>query len=184
VRLVNGTSRQADEGVLEMKCLALMLGYHNRPDLKPPFTDDGFYVTGDVFHCDEHGFYYFVGRVDDMFVSGGENIYPGEVEKMLETHPAIEQACVVPIDDAIKGQKPVAFVVLRPGVALTEEDVKRYALAQAPAYQHPRCVWFVDTLPLSSTNKVDRTQLAAAARARLEAVQVTAPTTSRLFVDA
>jgi long-chain acyl-CoA synthetase len=184
VRLVNGTSRQADEGVLEMKCLALMLGYHNRPDLKPPFTDDGFYVTGDVFHCDEHGFYYFVGRVDDMFVSGGENIYPGEVEKMLETHPAIEQACVVPIDDAIKGQKPVAFVVLRPGVALTEEDVKRYALAQAPAYQHPRCVWFVDTLPLSSTNKVERTQLAAAARARLEAVQVTAPTTSRLFVDA
>ena len=118
-----------------------------------------------------------------MFVSGGENIYPGEVEKMLETHPAIEQACVVPIDDDIKGQKPVAFVVLRPGVVLTDEDVKRYALAQAPAYQHPRYVWCIDALPLSSTNKVDRTQLTAAARARLEAAQVTAPTASRLFVD-
>ena len=102
---------------------------------------------------------------------------------MLETHPAIEQACVVPIDDDIKGQKPVAFVVLRPGVALTDEDVKRYALTQAPAYQHPRYVWFIDALPLSSTNKVDRTQLAATARARLEAAQGTAPTTSRLYVD-
>ena len=178
VRLVDGANRQADAGVLEMQCPALMVGYHNRPDLKPPFTDDGFYVTGDVFRRDEHGFHYFVGRIDDMFVSGGENIYPGEVEKMLETHPAIEQACVVPIDDDIKGQKPVAFVVPRPGVALSEEDVKRYALAQAPAYQHPRCVWFIDALPLSSTNKVDRQQLTAAARTRLEAASAAAPSTS------
>jgi acyl-CoA synthetase (AMP-forming)/AMP-acid ligase II len=167
VRLIAGMNRQATQGVLEMKCPALMVGYHNRPDLKPPFTDDGFYVTGDVFRRDEHGFYYFVGRVDDMFVCGGENIYPGEVEKMLETHPAIEQACVIPIDDDIKGQKPVAFVVLRPGVALTEEDIKRYALAHTPAYQHPRFVWCIDALPLSSTNKVDRQHLAAVARTRL-----------------
>ena len=75
-----------------MKCPALMVGYHNRPDLKPPFTDDGS-ITGDVFRRDEkHGLHYFVGRVDDMFVCGGENIYPGEVEKMLDAHPAIEQS--------------------------------------------------------------------------------------------
>ena len=55
-------------------------------------TSDGYYITGDVFRRDEHGFHFFVGRTDDMFVSGGENIYPGEVEKMLETHPAIRQA--------------------------------------------------------------------------------------------
>jgi long-chain acyl-CoA synthetase len=169
MRLVDGANRQADAGVLEMKCPALMVGYHSRPDLKPPFTDDGFYRTGDVFHRDAHGFYYFVGRVDDMFVCGGENIYPGEVEKMLETHPAIEQACVIPIDDDIKGQKPVAFVVLRSGAALTDEDIKRYALAHAPAYQHPRFVWFLEALPLSSTNKVDRQQLAAVARSQLVA---------------
>ena len=167
MRLVDGANCQADEGVLEMKCPALMVGYHNRPDLKPPFTEDGFYSTGDVFRRDEHGFHYFVGRVDDMFVSGGENIYPGEVEKMLETHPAIEQACVIPLDDDIKGQKPVAFVVLRSGAVLTDEAVKHYALTHAPAYQHPRRVWFLDALPLSSTNKVDRQQLAATARTRL-----------------
>jgi acyl-CoA synthetase (AMP-forming)/AMP-acid ligase II len=102
-----------------------------------------------------------------MFVSGGENIYPGEVEKMLETHPAIEQACVIPIDDDIKGQKPVAFVVLRPDAVLTEEDIKRYALSHAPAYQHPRFVWRLDALPLSSTNKIDRQQLTAIARTLL-----------------
>ena len=59
------------------------------------------------------GFHYFVGRADDMFVCGGENIYPGDVERMLERHPDIAQAAVVPVDDEIKGQKPVAFVVPR-----------------------------------------------------------------------
>ena len=87
-----------------MKCPALMLGYHNRPDLPPPFTADGFYLTGDVFRRDADGFHYFLGRTDDMFVSGGENIYPGDVERMLERHPGVAQACVVPIDDDIKGR--------------------------------------------------------------------------------
>jgi long-chain acyl-CoA synthetase len=113
-----------------------------------------------VFRRDAAGFHYFVGRADDMFVCGGENIFPGEVEKMLETHPDIEQACVVPIDDDVKGHKPVAFCVLRPGATLTEQDVKQYALAKAPAYQHPRRVWFLEALPLASTNKIDRKALA------------------------
>ena len=91
-RLVDGDNRDAEQGVLEMKCPALMLGYHNRPDVPPPFTADGFYITGDVFRRDADGFHYFVGRTDDMFVSGGENIYPADVERMLERHPDIAQA--------------------------------------------------------------------------------------------
>jgi acyl-CoA synthetase (AMP-forming)/AMP-acid ligase II len=94
-----------------------------------------------------------------MFVSGGENIYPSDVERMLERHPAIAQAAVIPIEDEIKGQKPVAFVIRKPGHALSEDEVKRFALANAPAYQHPRFVWFVDELPLASTNKLDRGEL-------------------------
>ena len=113
LRLVDGDERDAEQGVLEMKCPALMNGYHNRPDVAPPFTADGFYVTGDVFRRDADGFHYFVGRTDDMFVSGGENIYRFDVERMLERHPDVAQAAVVPIDDEIKGQKPVAFVVPR-----------------------------------------------------------------------
>src|SRR5882724_10135502 len=156
LRLVDGSNRDAEQGVLEMKCPAVMLGYHNRPDVKPPFTADGFYITGDVFRRDGDGFYYFVARTDDMFVSGGENIYPADVERMLERHPDVAQAAVVPIDDEIKGQKPVAFVIRKPGHAPSEDEIKRFALANAPAYQHPRHVWFVDDLPLASTNKVDR----------------------------
>jgi acyl-CoA synthetase (AMP-forming)/AMP-acid ligase II len=167
VRLVDGDSRDADQGVLEMKCPALMLGYHNRSDVRPPFTLDGFYVTGDVFRRDADGFHYFVGRTDDMFVSGGENIYPADVERMLERHPDIAQAAVVPIDDEIKGQKPVAFVVPKPGRKPSDEEVKRFALANAPAYQHPRFVWFVDELPLASTNKVDRGVLHRTAEERI-----------------
>ncbi len=98
----------------------------------------------------------FVGRADDMFVCSGENIYPGEVEKMLERHPDIHQACVVPVPDEIRGQKPIAFVVPTPGATLEAQDVKTFALANAPAYQHPRHVEFVTELPLAGTNKVDR----------------------------
>jgi acyl-CoA synthetase (AMP-forming)/AMP-acid ligase II len=168
LRLVDGANRNAEQGVLEMKCPAMMLGYHNRPDVKPPITRDGFYVTGDVFRRDADGFHYFVGRTDDMFVSGGENIYPADIELMLERHPDIAQAAVVPIDDEIKWQKPVAFVIRKPGHALNEEAVKSFALQHAPAYQHPRFVWFVDELPLASTNKLDRGALQRLAQERLD----------------
>jgi long-chain acyl-CoA synthetase len=167
LRLVDGDNRDAVQGELEIKSPALMLGYHNRPDLPPPFTADGFYRTGDIFRRDNDGFYYFVGRTDDMFVSGGENIYPGDVERTLERHPEVAQAAVVPIDDEIKGQKPVAFVVPKRGHHPTEDEIKRFVLANAPAYEHPRFVWFVDKFPLASTNKIDRGALRRLAEERM-----------------
>jgi len=168
VRLVAPDDRDAVEGVLEMKCPAVMNGYHNRPELKPPFTADGFYITGDVFRRDADGFHYFIGRTDDMFVSGGENIYPAEVERMLERHPDIAQAAVVPLDDDIKGQKPVAFLVSKHGHKPTADEVRSFALANAPAYAHPRFVWFLDELPLASTNKLDRGILRRLAQERAD----------------
>lgn len=168
LRLVGDDGLPSDAGVLEMKSPAIMNGYHNRPELVSPITRDGFYITGDVFRRDEHGFHYFVGRTDDMFVSGGENIFPGEVEKMLETHPDVVQACVVPVDDDIKGTKPVAFVVKREGSVLDESSLKSFALENAPAYQHPRSIWFVDSLPLASTNKLDRSTLRELAAQKLQ----------------
>ncbi len=159
VRLVDAQGQESDQGVLHVKSPGIMLGYHNRPDIRAAITDDGYYVTGDVLRRDAQGFYYFVGRDDDMFVSGGENIFPGEVEKVLETLPGVQQACVVPVPDDIKGHKPVAFVVPVTAGALTEDGVKQHVLTHAPAYQHPRRVWFLDALPLASTNKVDRNLL-------------------------
>jgi long-chain acyl-CoA synthetase len=169
LRLVAGNDCDADEGVLEMRCPAVMNGYHNRPETPAPFTADGFYITRDVFRRDREGFHYFIGRTDDMFVSGGENIFPADVERMLERHPDVAQAAVVPLADEIKGQKPVAFVVVRHGCAPTAEDVKQFALRHAPAYAHPRFVWFVDELPLASTNKLDRAVLRRLAQERADA---------------
>lgn len=157
VRLVAGDDLDATEGVLQMRTPALMPGYHNLPEKTAAvMTDDGYYISGDIMRRDAQGFYYFVGRADDMFVCNGENVYPGEVEKMLERHPAIQQACVVPVPDEVRGQKPVAFVVPEPGLPLTMQMVKEYALAHGPAYQHPRHVEFVTALPLAGTNKIDR----------------------------
>ena len=157
VRLVDEQGRDADEGVAWIRTPANMTGYLNLPGkTKEVLTADGWYVSGDVFRRDAQGAYTFVGRADDMFVCGGENIYPGEVEHLLEAHPDIVQACVVPVPDEIKGAKPFAFVVTRAGARLSEDQVKQYALENAPAYQHPRQIEFMAELPLAGTNKVDR----------------------------
>ena len=165
-RLVGGDENQ---GVLHIKTPALMTGYLNRPADTQKRLIDGWYDTGDVMRRDENGFFFFVGRADDMFQCGGENVYPGEVEKLLGQHPDVAQVCVVPVTDEVKYQLPVAFVVPRPGAAPREEEIRRYALDNGPAYAHPRAVWFVDELPLAGTNKIDRKTLgerAAAAYAR------------------
>jgi acyl-CoA synthetase (AMP-forming)/AMP-acid ligase II len=161
LRLAGNDGGEVSEGVLEMRCPALMSGYHNLPEATArALTPDGFYITGDVFRRDARGFYYFVGRADEMFVSGGENVYPAEIEAMLERHPQIQQAAVVPIDDELKFKKPVAFVVARPGAAPSEAAVKAFALANAAPYLHPRRVWFLPEMPLAGTNKIDRRALA------------------------
>ena len=161
LRLVREGKLVEDEGVLEMKCGALMTHYHKLAEATAKaMTPDGFYRTGDVFRRDDNGFFFFVGRADDMFVCGGENIYPGEVEKMLERHPGIHQAAVLPVPDELKGHKPIAFVVKAAGAQIDEQAIKSYALAHAPAYQHPRRVIFIDEMPLAGTNKIDKRQLA------------------------
>lgn len=150
---------ESDTGELEIKSAGAMSGYLRRPELDPVLTPDGFYRTGDVFTRDENGFYYFVSRTDDMIVCGGENFYPSEVERVLEAMPGISQAGVVAIPDEIKGQKPVAFVVLEPGIELSAETIQQEFLKVAPAYQYPRQVWFLESMPITATNKQDTQEL-------------------------
>jgi len=156
-KLVGGPN--SDEGELVLKNPGNLLGYHNMPDETSKRLREGWYYTGDVCRRDAEGFYYFVGRTDDMFVSGGENIFPGEVEALLARHPAVHQALVLPFDHDLKGQVPYAFVVRRGGTTVTEEELKQFALANGPAYQHPRRVFFLKELPLAGTNKIDRERL-------------------------
>ncbi|MEQ9642130.1 MAG: class I adenylate-forming enzyme family protein [Alphaproteobacteria bacterium] len=158
VKLVGGPN--PNQGVLYVKNPRLMAGYHKLPDVTAErLTSDGFANTGDVVRRDAEGFYYFVGRDDDMFVVGGYNLYPATVEETLLQHPAVHQAAVVAVDDEIKGTLPHAFVVPKRGQTITEDEIKQFALNEAPAYQHPRRVYVVDELPLAGTNKIDYRRL-------------------------
>ncbi len=154
------------QGELWVRSRGVMVGYHALPELTAERLTDGWYHTGDVMEADAHGWHYFVGRVDDMFVCAGENVYPGDVEQLLERCPGVHQAAVVPVDDLLKGALPVAFVVAEPGASIDEQQVKRWALDHGPAYQHPRAVWFVDEIPLAGTAKIDKHALALDAAGR------------------
>lgn len=157
LRLVDGPDE--NEGVLVSRNPAVFPGYRNLPEKTGEVLRDGWYYSGDIMRRDANGFFFFVGRADDMFVCAGENIHPGEVEKMLEKHPQVRQACVVPLPDEERGQMPVAFIVTKPGARPGFEEIKRFALENGPAYHYPRRVQFVDELPLAGTAKIDRSAL-------------------------
>ena len=157
IRLEDGPNQ--NEGILHVKSPGVMLGYHNLPETTARDLKNGWLNTGDILRRDASGWYYFVGRADDMFVTGGENIYPCDVETMLERHPDIMQAVVVPAPNSLKAHVPHAFIVLRGGTDLSEEQVKEHALDNAPAYAHPRRVFFMEQIPLAGTNKIDRKKL-------------------------
>lgn len=162
IKLIDGPDE--NQGILCVKSPGVMKGYHNLSEATDKvLTDDGWMNTGDILRRDEIGWYFFVDRADDMFVCAGENIYPGEVEAMLERHEDIMQAAVVPAPNTLKAHVPFAWVVTREGASVDEEAVKQYALKSGPVYAHPRRVFFVDALPLSGTNKIDRRALEAQA---------------------
>ncbi len=156
-----GRGEPTEEGLLHVRNPGVMLGYHGNPEATAKRLAHGWLDTGDIFRRDEQGFYFFVGRNDDMFVCGGENLYPGEVATVLEKHPAVLQAAVVPLADEDKGSIPCAFVVKRPGVAVDADDIKNFALSNGPAYAHPRTVVFVDNMPLTGNAKIDLAALKA-----------------------
>lgn len=166
IRLVDSSGAIASgKGVLEVRGPALMRGYRNAPAAEASFTPDGFYHTGDLFEQDDQGFYFFRGREDDMFVSGGENIHPAMVEKVLESHPAVVQAHVVGVPDEIKGMKPAAFVLMQDGFDLDTQALQSFTLDHLEPFAHPRWIWRLESLPLTAANKVDRHELGRRAAA-------------------
>ncbi len=154
------------QGELWVRSPGVMAGYHRLPEVTAARLTEGWYHTGDVMEADAQGWHFFVGRVDDMFSCAGENVYPGDVEQLLERNPAVHQAAVVPVADELKGALPVAFVVVAAGHQADDQGIKDWALENGPAYQHPRAVWFVDELPLAGTAKIDKAALAAEAERR------------------
>ncbi|MFB6129306.1 MAG: class I adenylate-forming enzyme family protein, partial [Salinigranum sp.] len=147
--------------------------YYERPETEAEAFDerDGrrFLHTEDVARQDEQGYHYIVGRLDDMLIVGGENVYPAEVEDLLQRHEAVGDVAVVGAPHAVKGEAPVAFVVAE---GVTEAELKQFAIDNGPAYAHPRRVFFESELPLAGTGKIDRDALEAEARDRIEGGQL------------
>ena len=115
--------------------------------------------TGDLGHLDEDGRLFVEGREDDMIVSGGENVFPQEVEDVLGTHDGVADVAVVGVDDDDFGQRLRAFVVLRDGERASEDDLKAHVKSKLARYQVPREIVFVDEVPRNPTGKVLRDQL-------------------------
>ncbi|WP_207838591.1 AMP-binding protein [Williamsia soli] len=118
-----------------------------------------FMLTGDMGRLDRAGRLFVVGRDDDMIVSGGENVFPLEVEETLHRHPSVLEAAVLGVDDAQYGQRLAAFVVLRPGQSVGADELKAHVKAQLAGFKAPRDVVFLDSLPRNATGKVVKREL-------------------------
>lgn len=162
VKLVDAAGNEhPDEGVLWVRSPAVLVGYNKRPELNAERLVDGFLRTGDIFRRDEEGFFYFMGRIDDQFSCGGENINPKEVELLLVQHPDVIDAVVAPVAHAIKGLAPAALITVREQPGPDEEAIKQFTLKHGPAYAHPRRVFIVDQMPFNGAGKIDRARAQA-----------------------
>lgn len=160
-----GIKYRLKNSILEISCPSMMAGYSNQ---NVNFTDDNFFVTKDLFYIDKNGFYYFVGRSDDMFICGGNNIYPRHVESILETHFIVKESAVIGLDDDVKGKKPYAFVTVKSNIQVN--DLTSHAKKYLPLNSCPRKIWIIESMPLTEVNKIDKQKLKAQALKLLDKI--------------
>ncbi|MBY6270993.1 MAG: long-chain fatty acid--CoA ligase [Bacillaceae bacterium] len=146
-------------GELAVKGPQVMKGYWNRPEETEQALKDGWLMTGDLGYMDENGYFYIVDRKKDMIIAGGYNIYPREVEEVLYEHPAVKEAVVAGVPDPYRGETVKAYIVLKEGQRVTEEELDRFARKQLAAYKVPRIYEFRDELPKTAVGKILRRRL-------------------------
>jgi fatty-acyl-CoA synthase len=120
---------------------------------------DGWLRTGDLARRDEDGFFAIIGRSKDLIISGGENVYPAEVESVLASHPAVAEVAVIPVPDPKWGEVPRAVVVLGEGCRANAEELLAFAKAKLAGYKVPKSVVFVEALPKTGVGKLDKRAL-------------------------
>lgn len=147
------------EGEIIVKGPNVATGYLNRPDATQETIKDGWLFTGDMGYLDDDGFLYVLDRRKDLIISGGENVYPAEVEAALLQHPFIEEAGVIGMDHPRWGQVPAAFVKVKEGYQLLGDDVVAFCKDHLAAYKTPKHVFFVDELPRNASRKLLRRNL-------------------------
>ena len=148
-------------GELCTRGYSVMLGYWNQPDKTAEAVDTAHWMhTGDLAVMDEEGYLAITGRIKDMVIRGGENVYPREIEEFLYSHPDILEAQVIGVPDAVYGEELMAWVRLRPGVSeLTAEDMRAFCSGQLAHYKIPRYVLVVDEFPMTVTGKVRKVEM-------------------------
>ena len=137
----------------------VMKGYWNQPEATRDALRGEWLYTGDVGRQDEDGYYYIVDRKKELIISGGENIFPGEVESVLFTHPGVADVAVMDTPDQIFGELCLAVVVKKPEAALTESDLIEWCRDKLALYKVPRRILFVDDLPRTFTGKMQKNKV-------------------------
>lgn len=139
----------------------VMSGYWNNPEETKKALVDGVLHTGDMGYVDEEGYFYIVDRAKDMYRSGGENVYPAEIEKILSDHPSIANVAIIGVPDDKWGEAGMAFVQLKASQEMTGEEVLEFLKGKVARFKIPKHVKFVQELPLTSTTKVKKAELRA-----------------------
>jgi long-chain acyl-CoA synthetase len=154
------TVADGEPGELMVRGPLVMLGYYgNEHATKATIEHDGWMHTGDIATRDDEGHYFIVDRKKDLVITGGFNVYPAEIERVVAAHPAVAMVAVGPVPDETRGELARAYVVLRPGTSATEAEIIDYCRPHLAAYKLPRSVRFVPDLPKTSTGKVMRREL-------------------------
>ena len=154
------TVPDGEPGELMVRGPLVMLGYYgNEEATRAAIEPDGWLHTGDIATRDDEGHYYIVDRRKDLIITGGFNVYPAEIERVVAAHPAVAMVAVGSVPDETHGELARAYVVLRPGASATEAEVIEHCRAHLAAYKLPRSVRFVPDLPKTSTGKVMRREL-------------------------
>jgi len=147
------------QGEIVVKGPTVMKGYWNLPEETAKTIKDGWFYTGDIGYVDEDRYFYITGRKKDIIIRGGENVSPMEVEDVLLQHPAVAEAGVVGIPDAVYGEEIKAFVVIKPDKRVTEEELIAYCKDRLPTFKLPKKVQFTESLPKNLLGKVLRVEL-------------------------
>jgi len=149
-----------EAGELVLKGPSYCSGYFNNPEATAAAVDEkGYFHTGDIARYDEEGYFFIVDRKKDMFISGGENVYPAEIEKALYQHPAVHMCAVIGLPDPKWGEVGKACVVLKPAATATEEELLKFMSDRLAKYKVPKSVTLMDALPISAAGKILKNEL-------------------------
>ncbi len=163
------TVPRGERGEFRTRGYSVMRGYWNEPERTSEAIDDaGWMHTGDLATMDADGYVRIVGRIKDMIIRGGENVYPREIEEFLYTHPGVADVQIIGVPDERYGEELMAWVVLRPGVALEPEELREFCRGQIAHYKIPRYVKLVAEFPMTVTGKVQKYKLRESAVRELD----------------